>query len=227
MLKKMKILFGATLLCAATFINAAVIGQSETITLQNTNVNVMLEFDRFDDMGGTRTLNSVSFSINGFIIGSGSVENRSEQASTLVSTLSAQLSLEDEQQNILVLTLPTVSNAFEASGFDGDEDFGGTSGTTYDDLFAEALTQEVYTEADTLAFFSGGGVANFLFRASTMSMVTGSGNFISTFDTDAVGGIVEVSYDFTETQMQVSAPSHLALLGFGLLAFAGLRKVRK
>jgi hypothetical protein len=221
-----KILCGATLLCAAGFSNAASITlvQSASVAVDTTNFQTDLSFDRFDTMGGTRVLESVTFSIDGSIFGSAEVESRDAEEAVIVTTLSAELSLVDELMNTLVVTIPSISNTFNATAYDGSLDFGGTSGMSFLDLSATQYEEATFTDLATLTMFTGADSANFVFDAAATSSSTGAGNLTSAFNTSA-GGEVQVIYTYSE--VPVSAPTHVALLGFGLLAFAGLRKARK
>lgn len=221
-----KILCGATLLCAAGFTSAATIELSSNVALQTTNFNTSLSFAKFDTEGGTKVLNSVTFSIDGTILGSARVESEDAQSAILTTTLSAKLTLSDALANTLVVTIPSITNVFNASAWDNSTDFGGTSGITYLGLTASQSESETYTDAMTLAMFTGMGNAMFTFDAAATSSATGAGNIISSFSTTA-GGLVKVIYNYTDVPVTVSSPSHVALLGLGLLAFAGLRNVRK
>jgi hypothetical protein len=229
MLKKM--LIGASLLCAAGFTSAATITLTDTVAVQTTNFTTSLTFAKFDTMGGTRVLDSVAFSIDGSIFGSAEVESRDNAPATIVTTLEATLTLTDALTNVLVVTIPSVTNTFNATAYDNVLDFGGTSGITYPDLTANMSNSESYMDAATLAFFTAtmmGETTTFSFDATATSSATGAGNITSGFNTTA-GGEVQVIYTYTDVPPpnMVSAPSHVALLGLGLLAFAGLRKVRK
>ncbi|MFT6268680.1 MAG: hypothetical protein ACJAVV_001495 [Alphaproteobacteria bacterium] len=221
-----KLLCGATLLCAATFSNAGTIILSEAVTLQTTNFQTALSFAQFDTMGGTRTLDSVSFSIDGSIFGTIEVESRDAAPAVITTKLEAELTLTDALDNILVVTIPSIERILNAAAFDGTIDFDGPSGETYADLMADAFNIETYTDAATLAIFTGMGDAEFTFDAAATSIATGAGSITSAFNTSAAG-FVEIIYTYSDTVTQVSAPSHVALLGLGLLAFAGSRKIRK
>jgi hypothetical protein len=221
-----KLLCGATLLCAATFSLAGTITLNDTVSLQTTNFQTALSFAKFDTMGGTRVLDSVSFSIDGSIFGTIEVESRDASATVISTKLEAQLTLTDELMNTLVVTIPSIERILNASAFDGTVDFGGSSGATYDDLMASQFNIETYSDAATLAMFTGMGDADFTFDAAAASIATGAGSITSQFNTSA-SGFVEVIYTYTDVVTNVSAPSHVAFLGLGILAFAGLRKVRK
>jgi hypothetical protein len=221
-----KILLGATFLAAAGMVNAATIEQEFDIPVQATNFDTSISFDEFDDMGGTRILNSVTFSIDGSVFGQASVESLDAAPATIVATLAATLTLTDQNMNELVVTIPSITNMFEATAFDGTIDFAGTSGIEFPDLSGTQFESETYTDGAVLASFIGSGTQMFGFDAVATSSATGAGNIITQFGSQA-GGLVKVIYDYTEVPVNVSAPSHIAMLGFGLLAFAGMRKVRK
>lgn len=218
-----KILCAATLLCAAGFTSAATIEQDFVVGVQDTDFNTSITFDKFDDMGGSLILESVMFSIDGVVMGSAEVESRDATAQTIVTTLSAELTLTDSLMNTLVVTIPSITNSFDATAFDGTSDAGGTSGITYAMLTDTEFNSATYTDAMTLALFSGVGTADVDFDAAATSRAVGAGNITTTFFSQA-GGTVKVIYKYTTT---VSAPSQVAFLGLGLLAFAGMRKISK
>jgi hypothetical protein len=169
-------------------------------------------------------LESVAFEIDGTIFGSAEIESRDNEAATIITNLSAELTLTDALNNVLVVTIPSITQTFNATAYDGTLDFGGTSGTSFMGLTANQTNEETYTDSATLAFFSGASMASFGFDASATSSATGAGNITSGFSTSA-SGLVSVKY--TYSTVPVSAPTHIAILGLGLLAFAGLRKSRK
>ena len=70
-----KILFGLMLIASTSAANAAIITQSQTITQQSTNINTSLIFNLFN-LGPGFELTKVSFTIDGDVFGSASVESR-------------------------------------------------------------------------------------------------------------------------------------------------------
>ena len=221
------ILCATSLLCAATVSQAATITLTDTVALQSTNYGTTLSFANFDDDSGNRILESVTFSIDGEITGTARIENLDTTLPlTVVANLSAELSLTDALGNELVVTIPSVSTVFNATAFDGTLDFGGTSGLFIDNLSATQSNSQTYTDTATLNMFTGAGVSSFTFDAIAASIATGSGNVSTGLTTQAMASI-EVIYTYSEAAVSVSAPSHVALLGLGLVGFAGLRKLRK
>lgn len=221
-----RLLYGALFLCAAGFTNAATITLTDTVAVSKTNYQQTLSFAKFDTMGGTRALDSVTFSIDGSIFGSAEVESRDALPTTIITMLSAELMLIDSLMNTLVVTIPGISNTFNAGAYDGSLDFGGSSGITYPDLTANKYEEATYTDAPTLAMFTGMDMASFTFDAQATSSSTGAGNITTRFASTA-GALVSIVYSYTDTSIVVSAPTHVAVLGLGLLGIAGLRKVRK
>jgi hypothetical protein len=221
-----KILCGATLLCAAGFSNAATIVFTNDVLIDTTNYTTSIDLQKFDSMGGTRVLESVKFSIDGSIFGSVEIESRDNQAATIDYKLEAELTLTDALMNTLVVSIPSISDSFSATAFDGLTDFGGTSGASFMDLSANQYEEESYADAATLAFFTGMDMATFSFEAQATSAANGAGNLVSAFNTTA-GGLVSVVYTYSDVSIPVSAPAHIAMMGLGLLAFAGVRKARK
>jgi hypothetical protein len=221
-----KILCGATLLCAAGFANAASISFSQDVLVDTTNYTTSVDLSKFDTMGGTRVLESVTFSIAGSISGSAELESRDAQAATIEYKLESELTLTDALMNTLVVSIPSLSDTFLATAYDGVLDSGGTSGASFFDLSASQYAEQSFNDAATLAMFTGSDFATFAFDANATSAATGAGNLVSSFNTSA-GGLVSVVYTYSDVSVPVSAPAHLAALGLGLLAFAGVRKSRK
>lgn len=218
-----KILFGLMLIASTSAANAAIITQSQTITQQKTNINTSLIFNLFN-LGPGFELTKVSFTIDGDVFGSASVESRDSEPSTIDMELSVTLTLFDPSNSALVISIPLFSQSFNATAFDGLIDFGGTSGATFTGLNASQSVTESYTDAATLAEFTGPGVISLGFTAIGTSQGSGAGNLVSEFSTQASGDI-EVVYEYRSTV--VSEPSIVALFGLGLIALGGMRRSKK
>ncbi len=217
-----KLLCGAALLSVATFSNAAVITQTASVGIQDTNYDEVITINQFDSALGT--LNSVMFTLAGSVEGEIRVENTSLNSATdIEAVLSATLTLTDTVlNNTLVITLPAFSQTITGlTTFDGDIDFGGTSGATFGDLSDTDTQSATFSDASTLSTFTGMGTIDLNLNALATSVADGGGNLVTQFITQA-GGDITVVYDYDVPS--VSAPSHLALLGLGLVAFAGMRR---
>jgi hypothetical protein len=225
-----KLLCGASLLCAAGFSQAASVSFTQNIMLQTTNFNTTLSFSDFDTMGGNRVLNSVSFSILGVVIGDAKAESTDNRPSTLVTTLSAEIAMLDLNDNLLVVTIPTVQNSFNASIYDNVTDFGGTSGVSYTGVTASNFESKDLANISptmlNLASFTNGLSNDFVIDTRAMSSATGAGNIVSQFSTMA-SAEVTITYTYDDLQVSVNSPASLALLVFGLVGMASMRRFRK
>ena len=218
-----KLLCGAALLSVASFSNAAVmtVEENASVGLTTTNFDEVVSINKFDASLGD--LLSVTFKLDGFIKANARLESLDAVAADITTNVSVTLTLSDTVlNNELVVTVPSLSEVFSASAFDGDLDFGGTSGITYEELTAADSEMNTFNDGATLALFTGAGdTIDLNLNALGVSFATGNGNLITQFQT-AAGGDISVIYSYDVPS--VSAPAHLALVGLGLLAFAGYRK---
>lgn len=200
-------------------INAATISKTDIFELSPTEItDGLLSIEKFDPSFGK--LNSVTVAFEGQIIGDAQVESLDAQPQTLTFLLSGNLSLV-ESTNTLINPLfeesISASDSFDATAFDGNINFTGTSATSLNGLTATFLGENFYDTPDVLNFFTGSDNAEFLFSASSNSDFTGSANIASIMSTEA-GSSITVTYDFTEASVSTSEPRTL----LGLLAFGGV-----
>ena len=221
-----QILCGATLLCAAGLSNAAIIVQTFTVDRQVTDFTDTVIFDLFDDEGGTLFLESVEFSLLARSSGSVSVENRNANATRITATLSTDIELVDLLGSALVVAAPTISRSETLAAYDGVTDFDGPSGVEFLNLRTDDFESALFTDSMTLMTYTGMGTTSVDFVATATSRVDGGGNLSTSIDTFASGD-VSVIYTYRVVPVDVAAPTHVALLGLGLLAFAGMRKAKK
>lgn len=220
-----KLLYSAALLTVAGFSNAASITVTASVPLQSTDFDEVVSVAKFDDMGGDRVLNSVTFMLEGLLDGDAFLENLDAEPALIDVSLSSTITLSElVTNNTLVITLPTANAQFAASEYDGTTDFDGPSGTQISGLNNTQTEMETFTDAATLAIFTGAGdTIDLNLNAVATSFASGAGNLITQFRTDA-GGNISVIYDYMETP--VTAPAHIAILGLGLLAFARIRNAK-
>jgi hypothetical protein len=224
-----KILLGASLLCAATITNAATVTVTGEQVLKTTNWEESISIADFDTSLGTLT--GVTFAMSGQIEGDAKVESLDAAPATITVNLDGQIDLFDLAGNLLQVNLPSTSDTFSASAFDGTIDFAGTSGSELDTLMASAMSgptdlNDIVTVL-TLADFTDGVMNVYNVAAMAQSSATGAGNIITQFGTRAAA-LVTVTYTYTPTPVVgVSSPSHIALLGLGLVGLAGVRRLRK
>ncbi len=184
--------------------------------------DALLSVQKFDPSLGT--LNSVTIAFDGQIVGNARVESLDAQARTLTFSLSGNLTL-IESTNTLINPLfeesISASDSFNASAFDDDIDFEGTSGTTFNGLTATLSGENFYDTADVLNFFTGDDNVEFLFSSSSEGGVTGPANIASIISTQA-GSSVTVTYDFIGAPRPVSTSTPEPKTILGLLAFAAV-----
>lgn len=221
----------ATLLAGSMSANAALITQTISMSAaQTTNFTESFDFNKFDDMGGTRILNSVTLELEGMVSGSASAESLDASATTISLTLGANMTLETTDGTVLVTTLPVVDEDFAASAFDGGIDFGGTSGATFSSLSASQTETSVYTaglDDAILALFIGSGTLSTILDASGASSASGAGNLITQFSTLAEGSLV-VTYDWSAAPTpSVSEPASVAAIGLALVGFGFASRRRR
>jgi len=221
-----RILCGATLLCAAGFSSAGVVVQDFTVDRQKTAFTETINFNLFDDMGGTRVLESVEFTLLARSSGSARVENLNATPTNITATLSTDITLSDLISGLLAEAAPSLSRMDRLAGYDGNTDFDGPSGVEFLNLMTNDSAGIIIVDPISLMGYIGMGTSTATFGAMASSDVSGGGNLISNFNTFASGD-VGVIYTFRDASISVSEPTQVALLGLGLLALAGFRKVKK
>ncbi len=222
-----KFIAGAAILLFASVSAAAPIEQSVSVLTDKTNFAKVVSFNQFDDLGGTLALQSVTITIDGLLNGTAQAESRDVQTSVITTTLNAALSLTGSGTigSLLEIIVPTVTNVFAATAFDGTVDFGGTSGITYSGLGGALSNTVTLTGADVLAFFTGSGSQDLMFNGVATSLSTGPGNISSGFEMEA-GGVITIAYESAELQV-VSAPSMAILFGLGAFAVFGFTRLKR
>lgn len=221
-----KILCGAALLCVTGFSSAAVITQEFTVARQLTNFTNTISYNLFDDMGGTRQLESVEFTLLARSSGIAEVENRNATSTRITATLSTDIALINTSGVKLVEAAPFLTRSELLAAFDGVIDFDGPSGVEFLNLNTNDFSNLLINDAMALMDFVGAGTTSINFTAKALSQITGGGNLTSSFTTFASGD-VKVIYTYSDVPVNVSAPAHIALVLLGLVGFAGIRKFRK
>ena len=233
-----KFFAGLTAAVAVTGVMAnAGVANAQTLTFTDTFdladpfdiTDALLSIEKFD--GSLGTLKNVTIGFDGQIVGNAQVESLDAQAQTLTFTLGGTLKLlgDDVLDNPLFEETVSASDSFLATAFDGNINFGGTSGQSFTGLTATQSGQNFYDDQDVLDFFTGVGNAEFLFSAETNSNVTGAANIASIISTQA-GASVTVKYeyeDFGGDFDSESTPEPSVMLGLGLFAGAGILSKKK
>ena len=206
--------FAAALSMAAGSASAAtVMFTSNVISLQPTNFDSTLFLPQFDSSLGT--LQSVSVTLFGNLMGTVQAESLDASPSTINTNLSSILTLSRPAGGgVIVITTPLAANSFNASAFDGTIDFAGTSGITYPGLTAMANNTTLLTALADLALFTGLGTVNADLSAVGASSANGAGNIVTQFNTQA-GAYAEVTYTYATPGIPEPATWAFMIMGFG------------
>lgn len=221
-----KIVCSVALLCTVSFANAGIITQSLTVERQPTNFTESVVFDFFDNLNGTRLLESVQVTVLARSTGMAQVENVNATATTITATLSTVIEVVGLAGNRLVGSLPEITRTELLAGFDGTVDYAGESGIEFLNLLTSDTDSILLTDAASLLAYTGVGTTSVNFNATANSIIIGGGNISSFFDTFASGDVTIV-YTYSDVATAVSAPAHIALMGLGVLGLAGMRRFKR
>jgi hypothetical protein len=139
------------------------------------------------------TLTEVDLVTSGSFQTQFSAENLAPSSRTIVGTTSANLSI-DAPTGAVPVVVPPVTESFDASAFDGTDDYGGTSGATLAPVTSSSTPQTtVLTSPADLAAFTG----HFRIPLSVSGHATGStaadnGDVSAAFNTDTSATITVV-----------------------------------
>ncbi len=201
--------------------NASSLSYTSSTNYDLTNIiDAPLSIQKFDSSLGT--LQGVKIEFTGDILGNAGFENTSKTPTQATVTLGSQLSLQLNNQSLLVLN-PQYVSSYQVAKYDDITDYSGTSGKTVSNLTATQSATQSSTNTQFLQSFIGNGNIDFLFSVIANSVVAGSGNMRSYIDTYAKAGI-KVTYDYQELK---SVPEPSATLGVGLIAGLCLLSQRK
>lgn len=204
---------------AAGAANAASVMYQASIPLQSTNWNLPLSLPQWDPLlFPNQTLTKVTIKLTGDVEGDARVESLDAAPGMINYGVSAVIGMTGPG-GVNIIVLPLAGGNFNASAFDGNIDFGGTSGFSDLGLMNSDQDTTMLTDPPTdllAAGFVGNGMVNFNLTATGASSANGPGNVNQQFRTEA-GANVMITYEF------VPAPSSLALLGLGGLV-AGRRR---
>lgn len=163
-----------------------------------------LVVDRFDPgLGG---LQSAELVLTGRLISDGSaIENLGRSAATFTLDVAATISLQWPDTMPLLQATPAVSREVDLGPFDGREDFGGSSGITFQDLADAAVTSVTTNDPGDLSALTGPGSIAMPVRATVSAVFTGSANVIP-LAWSMAGAQLEVTYHFTGPGDQEELP---------------------
>lgn len=223
-----RILVGISLLCVASFSNAAFVTQNFTITEKKTDFVETLLFDLFDDNGGSRELISVQFSLMAQTNGVARAENRGDSATTVTAKLNTEITLVDAMSNVVASSSPSLERTATLGAWDGTLDYDGLSGIDFENFNTTVSTSGSINAPNDLSAFIGMGSGSIIFTAHALSIVDGGGNLTTEVGTRASGSAtITFEYEDSLETSEAVAPSHLAFLGLGLVALFRLRKFKR
>jgi len=172
---------------------AATISYSSSIPLSTTNWEKQISLPQFNPALGT--LESVEIRLAAYVEGMAFFENMDAEPTEVTTELSAQISLHDSALTAVAFPIHTVVDSVEA--FDGDVDFGGTSGKMYAGLAADDSAADQTTDPSRLSQYTGTGTIDFTAQATGKSRVVGPGNLAAGFQTKAKADVT-VIYTYSD-----------------------------
>lgn len=204
---------------AASSARADTISYSDSISLQSTNWTKSLTFDKFDTTLGT--LNSITFTLDGYVLGTGKAENMDATDADITLDLEAMLKLKRPSGTLIVESLPLFESIDHVAAFDGVADFLGADTIIHSGVSASDSEAVTLISSSDKALFSiaGSGTIALPVTASGISSASGPGNVSEQFGTQASAN-VSVVYDYTP----LPEPMTLSLLALGSLALIRRRK---
>ncbi len=166
---------------------------TDTVPLTITNWNRTMTIPKFDPALGT--LISVEVGFTGGVIGTTRYENTDNKGTTITEELSAIVTVFKPDLSTILQVTPAYQGVYQVPAFDGTIDFAGPSGATHAGVNAEESDAMGPYSVDN-AFYTGVGTITFPVTATATSYVSGAGNLVSGFNTNAYASMfVKYNYD--------------------------------
>ncbi|UCD29230.1 MAG: PEP-CTERM sorting domain-containing protein, partial [Planctomycetota bacterium] len=196
-----------TIICAGTAY-ADQVSYSDSISLQSTNWSSSMSIPKFNPTWGI--LQSIEFSLSGHVEGIAKFESEDNAPATVTMDIQADIELQRPDLSTILITIPLAQTSDNVTAYDGNTDFGGTSGRTYSGLSADQTeTTTSPPPASDLVLFTGFGNIILPVDATGTSTGSGAGNLILQFLTSA-SAEATVTYIY-----EVPEPATVSLLAFG------------
>ena len=213
-------LAGIASFALATSANALTITDSDSLGPQTTELMSAVDkltVDQFDTLGGTRTLEKVTVTIDYRIDSSGTVTNNAAQAQSFAVTVSSMFSSDGGPAPIGSLggNLQIGPVNFVNLGSGASEAFG--------PAFDDDQAMSMFTSAADLAAFIGNGTWTIGLNTDSGQMIVGGGgNIVANIATEA-SATLTVDYEYRE-RTQVDEPAALGMAGLALAGMIALRR---
>lgn len=160
-----------------------------------------ISVDQFDPALGRLT--QVEVYVKGTLNGDAQFESFDSEAAEIVIGMSTNIDLHGPTDVFIAQAAPAASQTILATLFDGDMDFGGTSGETFVDIVAVDLSNSaLYTTEEETIHFLGNGQVSLTLQARGRSTATGAGNLATSF-TLATSAEVTVIYTYTPPSVDI------------------------
>lgn len=209
------------LLALVTSASAATVQYSGSVSQLRTSWTQYVSLHRFDTSLGT--LKSVRFEVTGYVSGIAGFENQDAEGGAVTTTLSAVVKLFNPRDaSLLVTTTPSASRSETVFGYDGTDDYGGSSGRTYTDLTGNLAQSTLLTSSTDLNWFKGTNDYSVMLTAKGASSGSGPGDLLLKFSTNSKAD-VKVTYEYDA----IPEPASLLGLFTGLGGLLGMVKLRR
>lgn len=225
-------LVAGMVLAPAGIAHAGTLTFSDQFDYKTTNFNETLTIGKFDTSLGT--LKSIQFDFNGNIAGDVRFESMDAADSTVTASLSSLLKLIAPDSTVLAEVNPFAEVSAQLTAFDGNIDFGGTSGRSFtrangngvSGTTSQSIRIDAPSETDLALFTAnGGGTIDFSVAATGKSTTSGPGNVMTWVNTLASAGIT-VSYNYEETESK-KIPEPTGAIGIAVVGGLALLRKRK
>lgn len=169
---------------------------SDTVPLTRTDWQDPMSIPKFDPAIGI--LQGVKVQLTGLLQGDAKFESLDAKPTIIVVEMGARIELQRPDGSILVIAAPTTAVPTAVEAFDGQIDYGGTSGRTLHDLISiDEVETAFFTDRPTLSLFVGTGTIDLPMHSTGLAEATGAGNLAVGFQTNA-GASVTITYAYVE-----------------------------